>query len=93
MFQPTQDDLTTNGSRQAALHERAVAVARSCFDGQVFVRVVVEVSNFCWENYHYCGMRRDKVALETEGLQPSPVELVEHLERRAVRRDEAELAG
>ena len=42
-----------------ALHRRAVSVARSRHGGDVFVRAVVEVSNFCRENCAYCGMRRD----------------------------------
>jgi biotin synthase len=33
------------------------------FGRRVFVRGVVEVSNFCRENCHYCGMRRDNRAL------------------------------
>jgi len=52
-----------NGVAQAALHERAVAATRERFGRQVFVRAVVEVSNFCRENCAYCGMRRDNRAL------------------------------
>lgn len=33
------------------------------FGRRVFVRGVVEVSNFCRENCHYCGMRRDNRGL------------------------------
>jgi biotin synthase len=63
MFQPSLDDLTTQGARQLALHERAAAVTSSKFGRQVFVRGVVEVSNYCRENCHYCGMRRDNNTL------------------------------
>ena len=42
MFQPSQDDLTTNGGRQSALHERAAAATWANFGPQVFVRAVVE---------------------------------------------------
>ena len=41
------------------LHARADAVARERHGSRAFVRAVVEVSNFCRENCHYCGMRRD----------------------------------
>src|SRR6185503_15940218 len=34
------------------------------FGSQVFMRGVVEVSNFCRENCHYCGMRRQNRALK-----------------------------
>ncbi len=45
------------------MHERAQAVTRERFGHQVFVRAVVEVSNFCRENCAYCGMRRDNRTL------------------------------
>ena len=48
-----------SGAAQAALHERAAAATRRRFGKKVFVRAVVEVSNFCRENCAYCGMRRD----------------------------------
>jgi biotin synthase len=56
-------DLTAQGIRQTALHEQAVAEASKRFGRRVFVRGVVEVSNFCRENCHYCGMRRDNRTL------------------------------
>jgi len=62
-YSPTEADLTMNGSRQAALHEAAAAVARARFGRSVFVRAVVEVSNVCRENCAYCGMRRENRAL------------------------------
>jgi biotin synthase len=55
--------LTATGAAQAALHERAAAATRDRFGRTVFVRAVVEVSNFCRENCAYCGMRRDNRAL------------------------------
>src|SRR5258708_18714471 len=59
----TDGDLAMNGTGQAALLERASAATRSQFGGGVFVRAVVEVSNFCRENCAYCGMRRDDKTL------------------------------
>ncbi|MGH7953166.1 MAG: radical SAM protein [Limisphaerales bacterium] len=56
---PTETDLISNGAAQTALHERAAAVAKAEFGKKVFVRAVVEISNFCRENCAYCGMRRD----------------------------------
>lgn len=60
---PTETDLSFNGDHQAALHERARGATREKFGRRVFVRAVVEVSNFCRENCAYCGMRRDNRAL------------------------------
>jgi len=45
------------------LHERARTATRAFFGRAVFVRGVVEVSNFCRENCAYCGMRRDNRTL------------------------------
>ncbi|MGA2030156.1 MAG: radical SAM protein [Verrucomicrobiota bacterium] len=60
---PTESELALNGVAQAALHECAAAATRNKFGKKVFVRAVVEVSNFCRENCGYCGMRRDNRAL------------------------------
>ena len=60
---PTAEDLEASGPRQEELHARAAATARERFGRTVFVRGVVEVSNICRENCHYCGMRRDNRGL------------------------------
>ena len=56
---PSARDLTASGSAQTAFHEEAAWATRKLFEGRVFVRAVVEVSNYCRENCHYCAMRRD----------------------------------
>jgi biotin synthase len=61
---PTEADLVSNGPAQKFLHERAAGVTRREFGRNVFVRAVVEVSNFCRENCFYCGMRRDNRELK-----------------------------
>jgi biotin synthase len=60
---PTESELAANGAEQITLHERAADATRRHFGEKVFVRAVVEVSNFCRENCHYCGMRRDNRSL------------------------------
>lgn len=60
---PTEADLAVSGAAQGALHGAASAATRSQFGRDVFVRAVVEVSNFCRENCAYCGMRRDNRVL------------------------------
>lgn len=57
------DQLKSRGADQEELHEKAAATALAQFGRQVFVRGVVEVSNYCRENCVYCGMRRDNKTL------------------------------
>jgi len=52
------------GALQLALHERAAAAAAHQFGNRVFVRGVVEVSNYCRQNCSYCGMRRENRNLD-----------------------------
>src|SRR3954462_9679199 len=60
---PSAEVLYLHGEAQEAFHEKAALTARARFGNQVFVRGVVEVSNFCRENCAYCGMRRDNRSL------------------------------
>ena len=55
--------LTIRGRDQERLHAKAREAATEHFGRFVFLRGVVEVSNFCRENCHYCGMRRDNDTL------------------------------
>jgi len=63
----------------ASLEERAGAVRDEIFGREIFVRGVIEVSNYCRQNCDYCGMRRGnrslkRFRLELENLR----ELVRH---------------
>jgi biotin synthase len=62
-FSPAPEYLQAAGPAQQALHARASNCTSERFGNQVFVRAVVEVSNFCRENCVYCGMRRENRAL------------------------------
>lgn len=55
--------LMVGGEAQRRLHAKASEVALEHFGKHVFLRGVVEVSNYCRENCHYCGMRRDNHSL------------------------------
>jgi biotin synthase len=55
---PSVVALESTGGLQAQLHRRAWETTRKRFGDEVFVRGVVEISNHCRENCHYCGMRR-----------------------------------
>lgn len=58
-FFPDIGLLNLRGLAQTALHEKAAQTATGRFGRKVFLRAVVEVSNYCRENCSYCGMRRD----------------------------------
>ena len=77
---PTESELALNGAAQQAFHERAAAATRRGFGQEVFVRAVVEVSNFCRENCAYCGMRRDNRSLARYRAQHEQIAqmLIEH---------------
>jgi biotin synthase len=60
---PAATDLSALGADQNALHERAACATRKLFARRVFVRAVVEVSNYCREDCQYCGMRRSNLDL------------------------------
>ena len=62
-FTVSRELLRLQGAEQEELHERAAAAAMTEFGRKVFVRAVVEVSNYCRENCVYCGMRRDNKSL------------------------------
>src|SRR5438093_9927128 len=60
---PTLGLLHAKGDAQAIFHQQAVSVTRSRFGRAVFVRAVVEISNYCREDCVYCGMRRSNRGL------------------------------
>ena len=72
--------LRAQGPAQQALHEKARLARETHFGNRVFVRGVVEVSNFCRENCAYCGMRRDNRNLRRYRLSVEPLLelLIEH---------------
>ena len=77
---PSGLDLIAVGAAQNVLHERAAAATRREFGEKVFVRAVVEVSNFCRENCAYCGMRRDNRNLDRYRAKAEQIAglLIEH---------------
>ena len=61
---PGGELLWLRDAAQQTFHQQAAEAARQSFGRRVFVRAVVEISNFCRENCAYCGMRRDNRTLE-----------------------------
>lgn len=58
-FFPDSAILHASGRAQEQLLEEASSAYLSRFGRKVFLRGVIEVSNYCRENCMYCGMRRD----------------------------------
>ena len=63
-FVPAWSDLVARGKAQETLHRRAAEGTAERFGSQIFVRGVVELSNYCRENCTYCGMRRSNRSLD-----------------------------
>ena len=55
--------------RDLTLEERAGRLRDEVFGATIFVRGVIEVSNFCRQNCDYCGMRRDNHGLSRFRLE------------------------
>jgi biotin synthase len=56
---PASLHFTSTERDSAALEARAGELRDEIFGRRVFVRGVIEVSNYCRQNCNYCGMRRD----------------------------------
>jgi biotin synthase len=82
----TATTLHCRGAGQAALHDQANRVREAFFGREVFIRGVVEVSNYCRENCAYCGMRRDNRDLKRYRLKADELaELLIHHRPPSVR--------
>jgi biotin synthase len=79
-FTVSRDVLRLQGPAQEEFHERAAAAAMTEFGRKVFVRAVVEVSNYCRENCVYCGMRRENKSLARHRANADSIArlLIEH---------------
>lgn len=76
---PSSLPFTSTEQESAALEERAGELRDEVFGRQVFVRGVIEVSNYCRQNCNYCGMRRDNRGLHRFRLELETLrELVTH---------------
>ncbi len=70
--------LSASGALQKRLWQEAGEVRDAVFGKKVFIRGVIEVSNFCRQNCDYCGMRRDNQRLDRYRMEPDQV--FEHLQ-------------
>jgi biotin synthase len=51
--------LSSTGEEEAILYAAAERVRKSCVGDEVYLRGIIEFSNFCIQNCLYCGLRRD----------------------------------
>lgn len=56
--------LHASGRTADAVREHGGRVRQQVFGNKVFVRGVLEISNYCRQNCNYCGMRRDNKAID-----------------------------
>ena len=76
---PSSLHFTSTEQDSAALEQRGRALRDEVFGRTVFVRGVIEVSNYCRQNCNYCGMRRDNRSLHRFRLELEMLrELVTH---------------
>ena len=76
---PSSLRFTSTEQDSVALEVRAGELRDEIFGRQVFVRGVIEVSNYCRQNCNYCGMRRDNRGLHRFRLELEMLrELVTH---------------
>jgi biotin synthase len=77
---PSPELFHARGQAQQEFHEQAAEAAAKRFGRKVFVRAVVEISNYCRENCAYCGMRRGNRALKRFRIRAEELAelLIEH---------------
>ena len=71
---PSGHPFSATARDEGSLEQNAGALRDEVFGRKVFVRGVLEVSNYCRQNCNYCGMRRDnrdlkRFRLELESLR------------------------
>ena len=62
-----------NPGDEAALFARAGEVTRSFFGDGVFLRGIIEFSNYCRRDCRYCGIRRSGSAVERYRMSPEEI--------------------
>jgi biotin synthase len=78
---PGSPTFSALAQEESTLQQRGGALRDEVFGRQVFVRGVIEVSNYCRQNCSYCGMRRDNRELERFRLE---LESLRELVRRGL---------
>jgi biotin synthase len=61
---PSHSGFSAGDHQELTIEQRADALREEVFGRTVFVRGVIEISNYCRQNCDYCGMRRDNRTLK-----------------------------
>ena len=76
---PSAHPISSFDRDEGTVEQRAGALRDQVFGREIFVRGVIEVSNFCRQNCSYCGMRRDNRSLKRFRVELDSLrELVRH---------------
>lgn len=65
--------LIEDESYQETLMQTADAVRRDNYDTDVYIRGLIEISNYCTNNCHYCGIRAGNEAVTRYRLSPEEI--------------------
>jgi biotin synthase len=65
--------LLAQGREQEVLFKKALQKSYNIFEGKVYTRGVIEISNYCALNCHYCGMRKNNKSLNRYRLPPDMI--------------------
>lgn len=66
-------ELIDSGAYDADLRTAADAVRRAHYGDAVFLRGLIEFTNYCKNNCYYCGIRRDNRAAQRYRLTPAEI--------------------
>lgn len=60
-------------ARRGELFERSRRVARACFGRRIYIRGLIEFTNFCRQDCLYCGIRRSNARARRYRLTPEQI--------------------
>lgn len=65
--------LTAQGDKIEALYEKADAIRREYMGDDVYIRGIIEFSNICAGNCHYCGIRAANNKVKRYSMDPDEI--------------------
>ncbi len=65
--------LLTTSKEDLSLQEEAVAVRKHYYGNKVYIRGLIEFTNYCKNDCYYCGIRKSQSAVERYRLTPAQI--------------------